>query len=63
MTWALMQQAGINGEFSARTINIPHQPYNPCFLDVESDWSAASYFYGMVALSKTPSSLFLPGLK
>jgi 3-phosphoshikimate 1-carboxyvinyltransferase len=63
MTWALMQKAGIKGEFSARTINIPHQPYNPCFLDVESDWSAASYFYGMVALSKAPSSLFLPGLK
>jgi 3-phosphoshikimate 1-carboxyvinyltransferase len=63
MTWALMQQAGIKGEFSNRTIIIPNQQYNPCILDIESDWSAASYFYGMVALSEEHSTLFLPGLK
>jgi 3-phosphoshikimate 1-carboxyvinyltransferase len=63
MTWALMQQAGINGEFSNRTIFIPNQTYNPGVLFVESDWSAASYFYGMVALAEKPSGLFLSGLK
>jgi 3-phosphoshikimate 1-carboxyvinyltransferase len=62
MTLALMQQAGINGSFSDRTISIPHQPYHPCILDIESDWSAASYFYGMVALSNEPAALFLEGL-
>lgn len=63
MTWSLMQQSGIIGEFSNRSIRIPNQPYFPGNLTIESDWSAASYFYGMVALSEKPTALFLPGLK
>ncbi|HOY95480.1 MAG TPA: 3-phosphoshikimate 1-carboxyvinyltransferase [Catalimonadaceae bacterium] len=62
MTWALMQQAGIKGEFSNGNIRIPHQQYKPDKLQIESDWSAASYFYGMVALSEKPMPLFLSGL-
>lgn len=63
MTWALMKQAGIKGEFSNQTIIIPKQQYTTSILEIESDWSAASYFYGMVALSEEPSKFFLPGLK
>jgi len=62
MTWALLQQAGIKGAFSNGTISIQKQPYKTCTIEIESDWSAASYFYGILALLNEPSKLFLPGL-
>lgn len=54
MTLNLMQQFGLrwykNGE---RQFEIPHQNYKaPNSYTVESDWSAASYWYSVVALAK-----------
>lgn len=53
MTLALMQAAGFKGSFQGNFIRIAHQPQiDPVSLQVESDWSSASYFYSMVALSQ-----------
>lgn len=53
MTLALMQAAGFKGSFKGNFIRIAHQPeIDPVTLQVESDWSSASYFYSMVALSQ-----------
>ncbi|MBD1396820.1 3-phosphoshikimate 1-carboxyvinyltransferase [Pontibacter sp. JH31] len=52
MTLALMKQFGVDASFEGNTITVPHQPYQPATFAVESDWSAASYWYSMVALAK-----------
>jgi 3-phosphoshikimate 1-carboxyvinyltransferase len=63
MTWDLMKQAGIDGTFKNNLIVIPNQDYVPGILKVESDWSAAGYWFAMAALSPSGSSVFLPGLR
>ena len=53
MTLALMQQLGIKGNFSENNINIPNKKsIENQTVVVESDWSSASYFYSIVALSE-----------
>ncbi|MBW2936716.1 3-phosphoshikimate 1-carboxyvinyltransferase [Aureisphaera sp. CAU 1614] len=53
MTLALMQQLGIEGNFSENNIYIPNKKsIENQTVVVESDWSSASYFYSIVALSK-----------
>lgn len=53
MTLALMQAAGFKGSFQGNFIRIAHQDQiDPVTLQVESDWSSASYFYSLVALSQ-----------
>lgn len=44
------------------TIQIEHQPYKATLLAVEPDWSAASYWFSLVALAET-AEILLPGLK
>lgn len=44
------------------TWSIPETGYRGRALTVESDWSAASYWYAMAALSPRPSNLLLEGL-
>lgn len=61
MTAALMRQFGIALQLSTKEIVITHQNYHPVNLSIESDWSAASYWYAFVALSKN-SSLELPNM-
>jgi 3-phosphoshikimate 1-carboxyvinyltransferase len=51
MTAALMKNFGVNSQFSDNTIRIDHQGYLPCTLSIESDWSAASYWFAIAALS------------
>lgn len=66
MTLAQMQHFGIqaNTDWSNGTIEIPAQSYHLRPFAVESDWSGASYWYSMVALSPFEgSSLELLGLK
>lgn len=66
MTLAQMQHFGIqaNTDWSNGTIEIPAQSYHLSPFAVESDWSGASYWYSMVALSPFEgSSLELLGLK
>jgi len=51
MTLSLMKLFGVSADWKANTITIPHQQYKPTSYKVESDWSAASYWYSMVALA------------
>ena len=47
---------------SDHTLQVAPQPYHPVPYYVESDWSAASYWYEIVALSKHEAVVTLPGL-
>lgn len=66
MTLAQMKHFGISAEtrWEKGEIYIPAQAYQATSFAVESDWSGASYWYSLVALSPDPSSsLELLGLK
>lgn len=66
MTLAQMAQFGIEAavDWSKGLIDIASQPYVVAPFTVESDWSGASYWFAMVALSPyEDSSLELLGLK
>lgn len=66
MTLAQMAQFGIKAsiDWNKGLIDIPAQKYSESPYAVESDWSGASYWYSMVALSPfEDSSLELLGLK
>jgi 3-phosphoshikimate 1-carboxyvinyltransferase len=66
MTLAQMAQFGIQAsvDWTQGLIDIPAQKYSAAPFAVESDWSGASYWYSMVALSPfEDSSLELLGLK
>lgn len=53
MTLSLLKNIGINGSFSKNEITIPSvKNIEKTTLVVESDWSSASYFYSIVALSE-----------
>ncbi|GAB3197781.1 3-phosphoshikimate 1-carboxyvinyltransferase [Pontibacter aydingkolensis] len=52
MTLSIMRHFGAEATFKGNTITVPHQKYKPASFHVESDWSAASYWYSMVALAK-----------
>lgn len=53
MTLKLLKKAGIDGTYSEGVIHIPFRSnIDPITLTVESDWSSASYFYSIVALSE-----------
>lgn len=54
MTLGLMQQFGVTASYdkTTQTITVAPQPYTAQLYDVEGDWSAASYWYEIVALSR-----------
>ena len=52
LTLQLMEQFGVKATWNGQTIKILPQEYKPILFTVESDWSAASYWYEMMALSK-----------
>lgn len=63
MTCEIMRKFGINAYYNNETIKIPQQSYlPPISYSIESDWSAASYFYEAAALSDT-GKLKLKGLQ
>ncbi|MBW4889272.1 3-phosphoshikimate 1-carboxyvinyltransferase [Mucilaginibacter sp. HMF5004] len=62
MTLAMLQQCGIQYNWEGNSIHIANQPFKPTEIYVEPDWSAASYWYAIAALSDE-AELFLPGLK
>jgi 3-phosphoshikimate 1-carboxyvinyltransferase len=62
MTLALMQHFGVSSSFDDHTITVPHQAYKAVPFAVESDWSAASYWYSMVALARE-ADITLLGLR
>lgn len=61
MTLAMMEQAGIRHTWKENVISIEKQAFNKSVINVEPDWSAASYWYAIAALSEE-ARLFLPGL-
>jgi 3-phosphoshikimate 1-carboxyvinyltransferase len=61
MTLAMLQQAGIQHQWEGNSIYIAHQEFRETAILVEPDWSAASYWYAIAALSDE-AELFLPGL-
>ncbi|MCM1516844.1 MAG: 3-phosphoshikimate 1-carboxyvinyltransferase [Paraprevotella sp.] len=64
MTMAIMQQFGATAQWiSDKEICVKPVPYSPIPYYIEGDWSAASYWYEMVALSgDSNAELILPGL-
>jgi 3-phosphoshikimate 1-carboxyvinyltransferase len=51
MTLTLMKHFGVHSEWKENIISIEPQEYKPAYYKVESDWSAASYWYSIAALS------------
>ena len=62
MTLDMLAEAGIAHQWNGDTISIAPQRATPCRLVIEPDWSAASYWYAMVALAEK-ADLFLPNLR
>jgi 3-phosphoshikimate 1-carboxyvinyltransferase len=62
LTLNLMEQFGIRYSWQGDTIRIDEQNYHPVKFSVEADWSGASYWYAMAALSDK-SNLLLKGLR
>lgn len=61
MTLAMMEQAGIRHVWTGNVICIENQPFSHAEISIEPDWSAASYWYAIAALS-AEAEIFLPGL-
>jgi 3-phosphoshikimate 1-carboxyvinyltransferase len=61
MTLTMLKQAGIQHTWQDNVIAIAHQEFADTSLHIEPDWSAASYWYAIAALSDH-AELFLPGL-
>nr|WP_317238995.1 3-phosphoshikimate 1-carboxyvinyltransferase [Hymenobacter sp. 5516J-16] len=63
MTQALMQHFGAQCRDLGEVLEVRPQAYQPTDYTVEGDWSAASYWYAMVALGPAGSHLTLPTLR
>jgi len=62
MTINMLKYFGAEVSWENNTITIKNGKYQPKTFIIEADWSAASYWYEMVALSKE-ADIFLYGLK
>lgn len=51
MTLGLMKKYGVSVSRTGNTFYVPPQEYTPVPLQIESDWSAASYWYEIATLS------------
>ncbi|GMN05858.1 3-phosphoshikimate 1-carboxyvinyltransferase [Croceitalea sp. MTPC5] len=64
MTLALLDEIGVNTEFEGNHIKVhPMAKIADKALVVESDWSAASYFYSIVAMAEVGSEIKLTAYK
>ena len=64
MTLTLLERVGVTTRFQGQIIQVePLAQVNPMTLSVESDWSAASYYYSLMALSPEGSELKLSVLR
>jgi 3-phosphoshikimate 1-carboxyvinyltransferase len=61
MTASLLKHFGVTCNVGASEINIPNQSFTPAEFTVESDWSAASYWFAFTALA-ADADIFLPKL-
>jgi 3-phosphoshikimate 1-carboxyvinyltransferase len=62
LTLQLMKRAGIRYTWNKNNIKIEEGIYQPGVFQIEPDWSAASYWYEMVALANK-AAIFIRGLK
>ncbi len=62
MTLSMLEECGITHQWNGNSITIAKQAFKPSTLIVEPDWSAASYWYSIVALAKN-AQISLPHLK
>lgn len=64
MTLALLDEIGVKTSFVGNTITVAHtKTVEPKTITVESDWSSASYFYSIVALSDIGTEITLSSYK
>ena len=65
MTLDLLHQIGVEASFKGQIINVKPkaQDLTPKTLTVESDWSSASYFYSILALSEIGTEISLSSYK
>jgi len=65
MTLSLLNQLGIETNFKDNVIKVKYaeKGISPITLTVESDWSSASYFYSIVALSDVGTQITLSSYK
>ena len=63
MTLNLMNSFGIKSEVKGNKISIKNQEFSSGSYIVESDWSAASYWYSILSISDDINNLTLQGLK
>ncbi len=63
MTLNLMNSFGIKSEVEGNKISIKNQEFSSGSYIVESDWSAASYWYSILSISDNINNLTLKGLK
>lgn len=61
MTMNMMKEFGVNVLFKNNVIDIEPQTYKPIQYTVESDWSAASYWYEILSIAGN-GRIFLNGL-
>src|SRR5690606_5825995 len=62
MTLDMLKEAGIEHSWKGNQIHIQQQQAKESTLFIEPDWSAASYWYSVVALAEE-ADILLPGLK
>ncbi len=62
MTLEIMKSFGVNSSFNRNFITVENQQYHSTEFTIEPDWSAASYWYSFVALSRN-SSIRIKGLR
>ncbi|MEL6122427.1 MAG: 3-phosphoshikimate 1-carboxyvinyltransferase, partial [Bacteroidota bacterium] len=62
MTIKTVEEFGIQVQYDGKTLSIPPQRYQSTAYTVEADWSAASYYYSLIALAKSGSRIELQGL-
>ena len=65
MTLALLTEIGVKTSFENSIIKVNPQPAtrNPQPLTIESDWSSASYWYSIIALSEIGTQITLSSYK
>ncbi|MCL9806719.1 3-phosphoshikimate 1-carboxyvinyltransferase [Flavobacterium amniphilum] len=65
MTLALLNEIGVETSFAGNVISVAPKPMlaSSQLLTVESDWSSASYWYSIIALSETGTEVELSSYK
>src|SRR5690606_33994649 len=64
MSLGLLEEIGVLTSFVVNVIKVaPKERVDPCLLVVESDWSSASYYYRIAALSEPGTQIRLSSYK